>query len=172
MTNNLKAERTLTAEELQAIIDGCEGVTPGPWRIGRLGDQEMSHVVDFGEPPKAPFMILRNGSPAKPHMGYTGLPDAGVVHSDDGSSPANAAHIARLDPDTIKAMALELQSLRSQSLSTQQPMGEVTDEMVERASKAMDEKFSEAFLDVWPDWDGLARLALNAALHPNQERGE
>lgn len=101
MTNNLKAERTLTAEELQTIIDGCEKATPG-------------------------------------------------------------------DPATVKAMA----SMALQSLSTQQPMGEVTDEMVERASKAMDEKFSEAFLDVWPDWDGLARLALNAALHPNQESGE
>lgn len=102
MTNNLKAERTLTAEELQKLF-----------------------------PNGVPVVAMKVLFPEK-------------------SGPLSTEEVR----------------LILRSLSTQQPMGEVTDEMVERASKAMDEKFSEAFLDVWPDWDGLARLALNAASTP------
>lgn len=101
----------LSDEKLSEMLAGLEGVTPGPWQIGRLGTEDMPHVVDFGPPPKSPYMIVRPGSPAK--GGYIGHSAGGVAHADDDSSPANAAHIARCDPDTIRALILELQSLRS-----------------------------------------------------------
>lgn len=101
MTNNLKAERTLTAEELQAIIDGCEGLPEGPYSA-------HDHEADLLDG-KGRWMALWHGDP--------------IWH-----------HFARMDPQTVKAMALELLALRSQSISTQQPMGQVTDEMAKRAS--------------------------------------
>lgn len=91
MTNNLKAERTLTADELQAIIDGCEGLPEGPYSA-------HDHEADLLDG-KGRWMALWHGDP--------------IWH-----------HFARMDPQTVKAMALELLALRSQPLSTQQPMGE------------------------------------------------
>jgi len=82
------------SKALNEIVEGLEGVTPGPWKTGRLGDVDRSHVVDFGEPPSAPFMVVRKGHPA-----------TGVIHSDNGSSVANASHIARCHPDAIRSIA-------------------------------------------------------------------
>ena len=105
---------SISDERLNEMLAGLEGVTPGPWYIGQLGTQKMEHVVDFGPPPKSPFMVVRPGTPAKPAMGgFTGFSAGGVVHADDDSSPANAAHIARCDPDTIRALLTELQSFRA-----------------------------------------------------------
>lgn len=76
-------------DELQEL---SEKATAGPWRIGRMGDETLQHVVDMGEPPSAPFMALSDGAPAS--SSFTGFADSGVCHSDDGSSEANAAFIA------------------------------------------------------------------------------
>lgn len=148
--NNLKAERTLTAERLQAIIDGCEKLPHGPW----------FHGPDEG----------RNGT-------------AGLAQVDNGAEmwPViaewhEAEHIARLDPETVKAMALELQHLRSQSLSTQQPMGEVVawsdvrDFIIHRAEQLKGSIPRQVFWALADDMSNKLRGV--SALHPNQESGE
>lgn len=37
--------------------------TPGPWCIGRLADEKLTHVVDMGNPPKAPFAVVHSDGP-------------------------------------------------------------------------------------------------------------
>lgn len=88
--------------------------------------------------------------------------------------------VKKSDFDALNA---ELQSIRSQSLSTQQPMGEVTDEMVERSARAIagtayegiyfTARTRQQYIDAeWRNHSTDARTALTAALHPNQESGE
>lgn len=66
--------------------------TAGVWQVGRLGDEKLTHVVDMGKPPKAPFATVSEGHPDTSVM--RGWPASAIVHSDDGSSEANAAFIA------------------------------------------------------------------------------
>jgi hypothetical protein len=66
----------LTIAELDAIIAGCKGVTPGPW--------------------PAP---VDNQAPG------TGRPDCIVVGIGAEQDKRDAAYIGRLDPDTIRKMA-------------------------------------------------------------------
>lgn len=81
----------------------------------------------------------------------------------------------------LRSIMLELQHLRSQSLSTQQPMGEVKNRLM-----ALD-RFSQ-FVDGWGDevlglkqhqagdyikWSDLLHVIQSlSAIHPNQESGE
>lgn len=115
MTNNLKAERTLTAEELDTILAIGEHE-----QSGRVTNYELKELVRV---------------------------------------------------------------YRLQSLSTQQPMGEVRDEMVERAARAIagtayegvyfTTRTRQQYIDAeWRNHSTDARTALTAAIHPNQESGE
>ena len=97
---------------IAALKEAAERATPGPWQIGRLGDEKMSHVVDFGPPPTSPFMVLLDGTPAKPQMGFTGFGPSGVAHSDDGSSEANAAFIALANPSAILSLIERYEAFR------------------------------------------------------------
>lgn len=100
-------------ELCKSMREAAEAATPGPWQIGRLGDQKMSHVVDFGPPPKSPYMVLLEGTPANPQMGgFTGFGPSGVAHADDGSSENNAAYIALANPANIIALLDERERLR------------------------------------------------------------
>lgn len=75
---------TLTKEQLKAIIDGCEGVTPGPWCCG------------------AKYVAQADS--------YNTVAQCELADYDSAKWKKDAAHIARLDP--VKAMAtLALQSL-------------------------------------------------------------
>jgi NTP pyrophosphatase (non-canonical NTP hydrolase) len=96
----------------------AEAATPGPWKTGRLGDLKMTHVVDFGEPPKAPYMCVYEGKPDTANM--RGSAPRGVCHSDDGSSDANAAYIAAVSPDVLLALlgCLEAPADRVESQAT------------------------------------------------------
>ena len=76
----------LTDEELKALIDGCDGVTPGPWDgSGTLvgiyieGRREWTLVAKTEKGREFPLEYRRNTS-----------------------------HIARCDPDTIRALATEV----------------------------------------------------------------
>jgi hypothetical protein len=62
----------LTDDEIKALLQGCEGVTPGPWAT----EHGFSFAVHFPEP----------------------FPEI-ALHRDH--KPATAAHIARCDPGTI-----------------------------------------------------------------------
>lgn len=77
----------LSDEKLSEMLAGLEGVTPGPWHEG---DHWVFVPPATGEPTHALENVLSQDKPQ-----------------------ANAAHIARCDPDTIRALILELQSLRS-----------------------------------------------------------
>jgi len=75
----------LTDEQVAAIRDGCEGVTPGPWRgvANRDGTLNVLGATD--------------------DEGWCSK--VALVNSSD---KANAVHIARCDPDTIRALSTEV----------------------------------------------------------------
>ena len=77
----------LTDEQIAAIRDGCEGVTPGPW-------SQNSGIRTW----------IMAGK----------LNVATIPQANDGDwSPTNAAHIARCDPDTIRSITSELLKARA-----------------------------------------------------------
>lgn len=182
MTNNPKAERTLTAEELQAIIDGCEGVQGGPWKLDKFACYVWAPSQKGGD-----FPVMDDPGENGRVVGLRGWGYyTGKGHGALGLTPEEARahqqktgeHVARLDPETVKAMALELQALRSQSLSTQQPMGEpVAYEVMDKLTSF--EHNRVRYIGADDNWLPSARLDTQGfslrplyALHPNQESGE
>lgn len=76
-------------DRLREILAGCEGVTPGPWRCERFGNIQSNecdgrHIVAESD---LTWGLNRNG--------------------------ANAAHIARLDPQTVASIVAELLETRA-----------------------------------------------------------
>lgn len=103
---------TMTGEvsddRLREIVAGCEGVTPGPYKV-------RHHPLDEGH-----FFVE-----APPHIQKgTGIKAAygiEVLGEDTGESfypleqkKRDAAHIARLDPQTVASMASELLAARQE----------------------------------------------------------
>lgn len=86
---------TLTTEQVEEILRGCEGVTPGPWAVSydELGSGPDLRLVAFLEGPDETL--------------------TGVIDEEPGSmgSPI-LEHIARLDPQTVSSLATELLALR------------------------------------------------------------
>lgn len=84
------AGETITDERLAEIINGCDGVSPGPWSstIMEIGSDEA--IVR-----SAGFVVATTRIGEKP--GRYGL---------------NADHIARLDPQTVRSLLTELQHRR------------------------------------------------------------
>jgi len=81
---------TLTTEQVEEILAGCEGVTPGPWRRHE-SPQETSVQSDTSTVVVVPW-----------GRGGASLHNA---HRD-------AAHLSRLDPQTVSSLATELLALR------------------------------------------------------------
>lgn len=79
----------ISDERLAEIIKGCEGVTPGPWQ--RVEPGAESTLVE-----------CHNGTICEVQWNR---PDVGNAHRD-------AAHIARLDPQTVASLLTELQHRR------------------------------------------------------------
>ena len=86
MTQSIESVSGETIEKMLAWLDG---VTPGPWGEG---DKWVFAAPRSGEPHHALENILGNAE-----------------------AQANAAHIARCDPDTMRSILTELQSLRTLS---------------------------------------------------------
>lgn len=82
----------LSSEQIAAIRDGCEGVMPGPWH---------THLVDDTT------IISPDGTKVATTC------DSAETEREDGYNieyermERDAAHIARCDPDTIRALATE-----------------------------------------------------------------
>lgn len=83
---------------LLEIIEGCEGVTPGPWAIEphvSYMDADYAQINGKGWGWFARVCVRVDGAPSK-------------------GGEANAAHIARLDPQTVHALATELLAARKE----------------------------------------------------------
>ena len=73
----------LTDDEIRALLEGCGGVTPGPWTVEMHG----------------PSPVLYSGRSNERHgLNLLRLSDG------DWNFNNNAAHIARCDPDTIREL--------------------------------------------------------------------
>lgn len=84
MTPSSDMPEKVSAERLREIVDGCEGVTPEPWRVY----EDKSGTV-----------FVRDATNTK-SIGLNYYPD-------------DAAHIARLDPATVRSIGLELIEARA-----------------------------------------------------------
>lgn len=97
---------TITTETLNEIERGLAGVTPGPWRVSEqthpYGDKGYSHreqriSTEWDHPQlKGPMDITRLGI----GVGLPGLAPIPMVRIE----APDAAHIARLDPDTVREL--------------------------------------------------------------------
>jgi hypothetical protein len=98
---------SITLEKLDEIERGCEGVTPGPWEIGAAGDYQpdSKHGPDF-----TPIHSDTWGAFVSV---VTSTDNAGGRVGTSEQGQRNLAHIARLDPDTVR----ELVSLARSALS-------------------------------------------------------
>jgi hypothetical protein len=98
----------LTDEQIAAIRDGCEGVTPGPWyaeaQTGPVTDEEKKANTGV-------WAQSRFDTNAAKDDDQDPMDDAwllgiwGVLTAEDYD---NAVHIASCDPDTIRALATEV----------------------------------------------------------------
>lgn len=89
----------ISTEQLKEILDGCEGVTPGPWT-------RCLHVLPVRD---AHIRAEIHGCNICDVIEGTESMRGRVTRAD---MEANSAHIARLDPDTVAAMATELLAAR------------------------------------------------------------
>lgn len=96
----------LTTEQVEEILAGCEGVTPGPWETGVPGDYPPASQLDGDHTP------VHSDTWGAFISVVTGIDrgDGRVGTSQQGKS--NLAHIARLDPQTVSSLATELLALR------------------------------------------------------------
>lgn len=142
---------TVSDETIEAVLAGCEGVTPGPWYT------DDPWVIAAGD--------------VKVEVTY--LAATNDLDTNYHQQVRDAAHIARCDPDTIRAAFTELRELRRRS-----PPGGVSEAEVEAALDArpfQDVTTVRGFLPSEANYEGAAfqimRSALAAArpyLHPAQ----
>ena len=89
----------LTAERLAEWLADLDGVTPGPWHSYQTtihGNKYGGHWVAVSDPAQ---LIQISGS-----GGARSFTQRVVDTQDHDDNEANAAHIARCDPDTIRAL--------------------------------------------------------------------
>lgn len=84
----------LTDEQIAAIRDGTEGVTPGPWASSDWSEDDGPNAFTIGA-------ASNRYRVAETHEGDNPLKDA--------------AHIARCDPDTIRSLATEVLESRAET---------------------------------------------------------
>lgn len=135
----------ITNERLAEMLAGLEGVMPGPWDVKT--HEEWEEGFDFFSGPENTFTFRAD------------------------VEPEDAAHIARCDPDTIRTLITELQSLRSPS-----PAPEASD-VVAKLQKLIDDFHIDMQVelanaeetgerpDLWPEEiDTPVRLLVEAAV--------
>jgi len=137
---------TLSERLIREIIEGCEGVTPGPWESdGIKNDGFMSYEVT--DPNNRSVADALN---------------AGVIEVQeeegrgwDEQGRKNMAHIARLDPATVRSMATELLANRTAL--------DAANATIERLREALTEiaSFTQTVRLLW--WQERAREALEPA---------
>lgn len=88
----------LRTEDLVAILNGCEGVTVGPWKVVQSRDMTGDVAI------KAPGLLNIMAEVFAARQRH------------DERSPETlptAEHMARLDPETVKALVSELLAYRN-----------------------------------------------------------
>ena len=90
--------KTLSDDEIRAIIDGLEGVTPGPWEVGLAGDYPADTVMSYD------FTPIHSETWGAFVSVVTSIDGGGRVGTSEQGGK-NALHIARCDPETIRALA-------------------------------------------------------------------
>lgn len=89
---------TLTPELFDEIEAGCEGVTPGPWRLIESFDEDDAAVTCDARIGMCGIAEIRNAL-VDPDNAY------------DKEQRNNAHHIANCDPDTIRALIATARSV-------------------------------------------------------------
>ena len=97
---------TLTDEQIAALRDGTEGVTPGPWKPFICDDGKQWS----GWPLSIEAVNIVDKSIVRPGGFYPYEWDAKTSQHE---ACTNAAHIARCDPDTVLALATEVLETRA-----------------------------------------------------------
>jgi len=99
-------------ERLTEMLAGLEGVTPGPWYTTGSPWFSGNDGVLAGSPDgNIAYLIADCDDSMNPRTEYV----EGHGPFPLGDKDADAAHIARCDPDTIRSIITELQSLRRSS---------------------------------------------------------
>lgn len=123
----------LTPEKIQEIVDGCKGVTPGPWKWRPDGQSDERFL----------FLGAQNGHTV---LGVDGIGEDCWIES---CNEKNIFHIARLDPDTVK----ELCKL---ALESKEAFEKGRNEGLEEAAKSLDAAAKE--YGVYHDWILLVHI--------------
>lgn len=100
-------------ETLRQIIEGLEGVTPGPWyQTGTPWFNDGTGVLAGSPDGNIAFVIADTDDWSMPRDEYEGFPL--------GDKEADAEHIARCHPDAMRAIAeyvAELEAERDEALT-------------------------------------------------------
>lgn len=100
----------VNAERLREIVDGCEGVTPGPWFYRPQEHDDWGWVRATPPSDGGPGWLI-----ATARRGRAEQPGEDDIHRSTQTDPygENARHIARLDPATVRSIGLELIEARA-----------------------------------------------------------
>lgn len=107
----------IATEQIEAMIAGLEGVTPGPWQAQETDIDDDPHAdIDWGV---SIIGVLRNedGSlietPTNGIVTYVPMLATEIFDHDASRVEKIAAHIARCDPDTMRSILTELLERRA-----------------------------------------------------------
>ena len=133
-----QGEAGALADELEAL---SALANPAPWQIGSQTGSPSPHVVDFGEPPEAPFAMLYKGGQYK-HA-------KAVLHTDGPIDERDAsARLIALLRNSVPAILSALRAqpavgdeavVRKSRTTENPPFTGAAAEMRERAAKAADQ---------------------------------
>ncbi|MDE2105109.1 MAG: hypothetical protein KGL39_48165 [Patescibacteria group bacterium] len=101
----------MSDERLREILDGCEGVTPGPWKMQEI-DTEGDEVGEA-------FIV---GARQQGLIGVALPFPREIAYCDFSRVAANGRHFARLDPHTVRSMVSELLDRRAANAGTAEPV--------------------------------------------------
>lgn len=142
----------MTREQIEEIRKGCEGVTEGRW----IAAAKPSSVVGW------PIVSQTGRNIAS--MNYVHWSDTNPAvpgdHAFNRESKANANHIARLDPATVRALC----DLALAGLDAEAAFRRGQEDMREKAAKAADD-----FADLAPEHGALATAPTQAAEQSGDE---